>query len=102
MPAYRCRPLRRIPTLKSHVGCCNSDFALASRSLTLTNPGESLAALPFFFHSIMNFRRLFLVLLIACFAPAAFAQINRPTQRSGGDASIRGIVLLPNGSPVNE
>lgn len=50
----------------------------------------------------MNFRRLLLVFLIACFTPAASAQINRSTQRSGGDASIRGIVLLPNGSPVNE
>ena len=50
----------------------------------------------------MNFRRLLLLLLIACFAPAASAQVNRSTQRSGGDANIRGIVLLPNGSPVNE
>jgi tetratricopeptide (TPR) repeat protein len=50
----------------------------------------------------MNFRSLLLLFLFACFAPALSAQVNRTTQRSGGDASIRGIVLLPNGSPVNE
>jgi tetratricopeptide (TPR) repeat protein len=51
----------------------------------------------------MNFRSLLLLFLIACFAPALSGQVNRSTtQRSGGDASIRGIVLLPNGSPVNE
>jgi tetratricopeptide (TPR) repeat protein len=50
----------------------------------------------------MDFRRLLLLLLIACSIPAASAQVNRSTQRSGGDASIKGIVLLPNGSPVNE
>jgi tetratricopeptide (TPR) repeat protein len=50
----------------------------------------------------MNFRRLLLLFLIASLAPAASAQSNRSTPGSGGDASIKGIVLLPNGSPVNE
>ncbi|HEX3086137.1 MAG TPA: tetratricopeptide repeat protein [Pyrinomonadaceae bacterium] len=50
----------------------------------------------------MNFRRLLLLFLIASLAPAASAQLKRSTPSSGGDASIKGIVLLPNGSPVNE
>jgi tetratricopeptide (TPR) repeat protein len=50
----------------------------------------------------MNFRRLLLLFLFASLAPAASAQLNRSTPSSGGDASIKGIVLLPNGSPVNE
>jgi tetratricopeptide (TPR) repeat protein len=57
----------------------------------------------FSFIQQMNFRSLLLLFLIACFAPAASAQVSRsPTPRTGGDANIRGIVLLPNGSPVNE
>jgi tetratricopeptide (TPR) repeat protein len=56
----------------------------------------------FFFIQQMNFRRLRLLFLIACLAPAASAQVAKSTQTSGGEASIRGIVLLPNGSPVNE
>jgi tetratricopeptide (TPR) repeat protein len=50
----------------------------------------------------MNLRRLLLPFLIACFVTAAFAQANRSAQRSGGDGNITGIILLPNGSPVNE
>jgi predicted Zn-dependent protease len=50
----------------------------------------------------MNVRRLLPLFLIACSVPLVSAQTNRSTQRSGGDAYIRGIVLLPNGSPVNE
>jgi len=50
----------------------------------------------------MNLRGLLLLLLIACSVSAVSAQANRSTQRSGGDASIKGIVLMPNGSPVNE
>src|SRR6185503_12148381 len=64
--------------------------------------GESLAALPFFFHPPMILRRLLLLLLIAGFAGEASAQANRSTQRSGGDAYIRGVVVLRNGSPVPE
>jgi tetratricopeptide (TPR) repeat protein len=51
----------------------------------------------------MNLRHLLLLLFLsASLAPAASAQFNRSTQRAGGDASIRGVVVLPNGSPVNE
>ena len=50
----------------------------------------------------MTLLRLLLLFLIAGCVPTAFAQGNRSTQRSGGDAYIRGIVVLPNGSPVNE
>jgi predicted Zn-dependent protease len=51
----------------------------------------------------MNLRRLLLLLfLMAGSVSTVPAQANRSTQRSGGDAYIRGVVLLPNGSPVNE
>src|SRR5436190_4546370 len=50
----------------------------------------------------MRLRRLLLLFLIAGAVQTASAQGNRSTQRSGGDGSIRGIVLLPNGSPVTE
>ncbi len=51
----------------------------------------------------MNLLRLLLLLfLTAGSLGAVSAQANRSTQRSGGDAYIRGVVLLPNGSPVNE
>jgi tetratricopeptide (TPR) repeat protein len=42
-----------------------------------------------------------LLFLIGCLVPAS-AQVTRSTQRSGGEGSIRGIVLLPDGSPVKE
>src|SRR5689334_17831991 len=45
---------------------------------------------------------LLLVSLISASFPAVYGQVTRSTQNSGGNANIRGIVLLPNGSPVNE
>ena len=44
---------------------------------------------------------LLLLLVLGCLIPAS-AQVNRSAQRAGGEASIRGIVLLPDGSPVKE
>jgi Tfp pilus assembly protein PilF len=44
---------------------------------------------------------LLLLFVIGCLVPAS-AQVNRSAQRSGGEGSIRGIVLLPDGSPVKE
>jgi tetratricopeptide (TPR) repeat protein len=44
-----------------------------------------------------------LLLLFLCGGLAsASAQVNRSAQRSGGEGSIRGVVLLPDGSPVKE
>src|SRR6266576_161581 len=42
-----------------------------------------------------------LLFLFGCLLPAS-AQGNRSTQRSGGEGGIRGIVLLPDGSPIKE
>jgi len=50
----------------------------------------------------MKSRYVFLLVLICVFISPAPAQINRSSQTSGSSANIRGIVLLPNGSPVNE
>jgi len=49
----------------------------------------------------MKCRYAFLLVLICVFISPAPAQINRSSQ-TGGNANIRGMVLLPNGSPVNE
>jgi predicted Zn-dependent protease len=44
---------------------------------------------------------LLLLFVFGCFVSTS-AQANRATQRSGGEGSIRGIVHLPDGSPVKE
>jgi tetratricopeptide (TPR) repeat protein len=50
----------------------------------------------------MKRRYVFLLVLICVFVSPAFAQTTRSSQNSVGHANIRGIILLPNGSPVNE
>src|SRR5689334_6085847 len=50
----------------------------------------------------MKCRSVLLFVLICIFVPPASAQIVRATPAPTGDANIRGIVLLANGSPVNE
>src|SRR4030095_8551081 len=44
---------------------------------------------------------LLLLFLFGCLVSTS-AQVNRSTQRSGGEGSIRGIILMPDGSPVKE
>ena len=49
----------------------------------------------------MKCRSLLLLCLVCCLSNAVFIQASRLTQ-TRADASIRGIVLFPNGTPVNE